>query len=51
MKQFCIVLGVVCVDETLEKAVAASYENVKSVSFENAFYRKDIGKRALMAKE
>jgi len=41
------VLGVVCVDETLEKAVAASYENVKSVTFDNAFYRKDIGKKAL----
>ena len=41
------VLGVVCVDETLEKAVEAAYENVKSVTFDNAFYRKDIGKKAL----
>ncbi len=41
------VLGVVCVDETLEKAVEAAYENVKRVTFDNAFYRKDIGKKAL----
>ncbi|MBP3579625.1 MAG: phosphoribosylamine--glycine ligase [Clostridia bacterium] len=41
------VLGVVCVEDTLEKAVNAAYENVKHVTFDNAFYRKDIGKRAL----
>lgn len=41
------VLGVVCVADTLEQAVASAYENVNKVSFDNAFYRKDIGKRAL----
>ena len=41
------VLGVVSVADTLENAVKASYENVKYVSFENAFYRNDIGKKAL----
>ncbi len=41
------VLGVVCVADKLENAVAASYENVTKVTFDNAFYRKDIGKKAL----
>jgi len=41
------VLGVVAVAETLEAAVAKAYDNVKYVSFDNAFYRKDIGQRAL----
>ncbi len=43
------VLGVTAVAETLQDAVDAAYEKVKSVHFENAFYRHDIGKRALMA--
>jgi phosphoribosylamine--glycine ligase len=34
----------------LEDAIKASYETVKTVNFENAYYRKDIGKRALAAK-
>ena len=41
------VLGVVSVADTLENAVKASYENVKYITFDNAFYRKDIGKKAL----
>ena len=41
------VLGVVSVEDTLENAVRSAYENVKFVSFDNAFYRKDIGKKAL----
>ena len=41
------VLGVVAKDDTLDKAIAKAYENVKKVNFGNAFYRKDIGKRAL----
>ena len=41
------VLGVVAVADSLENAVNKAYENVKYVSFENAFYRKDIGQRAL----
>ena len=43
------VLGVTEVSDTLESAISASYETVKSVSFENAYYRNDIGKKALMA--
>ncbi len=41
------VLGVTSVAPTLEAAIEKSYENVKNVSFENAYYRKDIGKKAL----
>lgn len=43
------VLGVTETAPTLKEAVEKAYETVKSVSFENAYYRKDIGKRALMA--
>lgn len=43
------VLGVTAVADTLSDAVDKAYEEVKKVNFDNAFYRKDIGKRALMA--
>jgi len=43
------VLGVTDTAETLDKALNKAYENVKCVSFENAFFRKDIGAKALMA--
>ncbi len=43
------VLGVTRKGASLEEAIANAYEAVKSVSFENAFYRKDIGQRALQA--
>ena len=43
-------MGVTEVADTLEDAISASYETVKTVTFENAYYRKDIGKRALAAK-
>ena len=43
------VLGVTARAATLEEAVAKAYERVKTVSFDNAYYRKDIGKRALQA--
>ena len=45
------VLGVTAVEPTLEGAIASAYEKVKKVSFKNAYYRKDIGARALKAKE
>lgn len=45
------VLGVTAVAESLEDAVSAAYDKVKKISFENAYYRKDIGKRAMQAKE
>ena len=43
------VLGVVAVENTLTEAIDAAYEKVRKVSFEGAFYRSDIGKRALCA--
>ena len=45
------VLGVTEIADTLEDAVAASYEAVKTVSFGNAYYRNDIGKKALAVKK
>lgn len=41
------VLGVVAVENDLVSAVEKSYESVKKVHFDNAFYRKDIGAKAL----
>lgn len=43
------VLGVTAVEDTLEKAIESAYKKVKLVSFGNAYYRKDIGQRALLA--
>ncbi len=43
------VLGVTETADTLEKAIEKAYETVKTVSFDNAYFRNDIGKRALMA--
>ena len=45
------VLGVTSVDESLDKAIKASYEKVNKIHFDNSFYRHDIGARALKAKE
>ncbi len=44
------VLGVTETAPTLSEAIDKAYETVKTVSFENAFYRNDIGQRALCAK-
>lgn len=44
------VLGVTGVSDTLENAIKKAYEKVSTVHFENAYYRKDIGKKALMKK-
>ena len=45
------VLGVVATADTLKAAVDKAYTLVPQVKFENAYYRHDIGKRALAAKE
>lgn len=45
------VLGVTETAPTLKEAIAKAYETVKSVTFSNAYYRKDIGKKALEEKE
>ncbi len=41
------VLGVVAVEDDLTKAIDKSYTSVKKVHFDNAFYRSDIGAKAL----
>lgn len=43
------VLGVTALGATLEDAVKKSYDEIKKINFKNAFYRKDIGKKALEA--
>ena len=43
------VLGVTELADTLPEAIAKSYETVKTVKFDNAFYRNDIGKKSLEA--
>lgn len=45
------VLGVTTVKDTLGEAVNASYEAVSKIHFQNAYYRHDIGKKALNCKE
>lgn len=45
------VLGVIATADNLKDAVKKAYERVPEVNFENAYYRKDIGKRALSALE
>lgn len=44
------VLGVTATGKNLEKALEKAYEAVGKINFENAHYRKDIGKKALDAK-
>ena len=43
------VLGVTDTADNLETALKKAYDNVKNVSFKNAFYRNDIGAKALKA--
>ncbi len=43
------VLGVTAVADTLPEAIDAAYAKVKTIHFENAYYRNDIGKRAMEA--
>ena len=45
------VLGVTATADTLSEAVNKAYEGVTKVSFDNAYFRRDIGKRALAAFE
>ncbi len=45
------VLGAVAVADTLKNAIDKAYALVPTIHFENAYYRRDIGKRALAAKE
>ncbi len=43
------VLGATAVADSLEEAIAGAYDMVKTIRFDNAFYRKDIGRRAMEA--
>ena len=43
------VLGATAIAETLEKAIEGAYEMVKTIHFDNAYYRNDIGAKALKA--
>lgn len=43
------VLGATAVADSLEKAVEGAYRMVEAIHFGNAYYRKDIGQRALRA--
>ena len=45
------VLGVVCTAQNLSLAVEKAYRQVEKVHFENAYYRSDIGKKALKVLE
>ena len=45
------VLGVTYVADDLRKALDASYKAVRSIHFDNAYFRSDIGARALALKE
>ncbi|WP_316631004.1 phosphoribosylamine--glycine ligase [uncultured Ruminococcus sp.] len=45
------VLGVTAIADTLQEAIDSSYKMVEQIRFDNAFYRHDIGQRALKAKE
>ncbi|MDD6265272.1 MAG: phosphoribosylamine--glycine ligase [Clostridia bacterium] len=45
------VLGVTSVAKTLKCAIQKSYEKVNKISFENAYFRNDIGQKALKASE
>ena len=43
------VLGVCAVSDTLSEALKDAYEKVSAISFQNAYYRHDIGRKALQA--
>lgn len=43
------VLGLTAIDDTLEGAVSEAYDNIEKISFKKAYYRKDIGSKALIS--
>ena len=45
------VLGVTALGDTLQQAISASYELVPHITFANAYYRRDIGAKALALSE
>ena len=44
-------MGVTDVNETLKGAIEGAYAKVNQIKFDNAFYRNDIGAKALLATE
>lgn len=45
------VLGATAIANSLEEAVRGAYDMIEKVEFQNKYYRSDIGKRALEAKQ
>ena len=45
------VLGATAIADTLKEAIDKSYKMVETIKFDNAYFRKDIGKKALDAEE
>ena len=45
------VLGVVSVEDNPDDAIKSAYKRVENIKFDNAYYRKDIGKKTLSAKK
>ena len=43
------VLGATAIADSLDNAIAKAYDMVRTIRFENAYYRNDIGQRALQA--
>jgi len=43
------VLGVTATADSLKDAIAKAYAAVEQTHFDNAFYRRDIGRRAMKA--
>jgi phosphoribosylamine--glycine ligase len=41
------VLGVTCTGRTLKEAVESAYEDISKLNFDNKYFRRDIGRRAL----
>ena len=44
------VLGITCIADTLGEAIEKSYAATQKIGFKNAYFRKDIGARAMKAK-
>ncbi|HOU17121.1 MAG TPA: phosphoribosylglycinamide synthetase C domain-containing protein, partial [Candidatus Marinimicrobia bacterium] len=42
------VLAVTALADNLEKAIASAYERIAEITFEGAYYRRDIGQKGLL---
>ena len=45
------VLGVTAIGDTLGDAIRSAYAKVEKISFDNSYYRRDIGAKAMKAME